>query len=116
MFKVFLHRTDFMDKVDMYIIDRREDGRESYLTMGGDGSFPMVHTVEMGSEIKPFLSLSGVMAKEFFQTLAEALDKEGVKTDNDAKIAGTLEATRYHLEDLREMLKLGAPKGEPSNA
>jgi len=27
-------------------------------------------------------------------------------TSKDAKIEGTLEATRYHLEDLRKLLKL----------
>lgn len=50
----------------------------------------------------PTLSLdSGTM-----QAFAEALDKEGIKTDKDAKIEGTLEATRAHLEDLQRLLNL----------
>ena len=46
------------------------------------------------------------MDTAIFQALAEALDERGIKTDKDAKIQGTLEATRFHLEDLRKMLKL----------
>jgi len=42
--------------------------------------------------------------------LAEELDKRDIKTDKDAKIQGILEATRFHLMDLRELLKL--TKGE----
>lgn len=56
---------------------------------------------------KEFLiRISDYIAHEFFLALAEALDKQGIKTDKDAKIQGTLEATRYHLEDLRKLLKL----------
>lgn len=46
------------------------------------------------------------MDQEVFKALAEALDEQGIKTDKDAKIKGTLEATRFHLEDLRKLLKL----------
>jgi hypothetical protein len=38
--------------------------------------------------------------------LAEALDKLGVKTDNDSKLQGKIEAMTEHLQDLRKLLKL----------
>lgn len=41
-----------------------------------------------------------------FSALAEFLDKNGIKTDNDHKIQGTLDAQRAHLEDLRKLLNL----------
>ncbi len=34
------------------------------------------------------------------------LDEQGVKMSRDARIEGTPEATRHHLEDLRKSLKL----------
>lgn len=46
------------------------------------------------------------------QSLAEALDEQNIKTDKDAKIQGTLEASRYHLEDLRKLLKLDKETGK----
>jgi len=57
-------------------------------------------------EIKPTLKISGFFEGEFLRALAEALNEKGIKTDKDAKIEGTLEATKYHLEDLRKLLKL----------
>ncbi|HLJ73182.1 MAG TPA: hypothetical protein VKU62_01255 [Thermoanaerobaculia bacterium] len=47
------------------------------------------------------------MRTGFLSALAEALDEMHIKTDSDAKIAGTLEATRAHLRDLQEMLGIG---------
>jgi len=46
------------------------------------------------------------LVSPLFKALAEALDKQGIKTEMDAKIEGKFEATKYHLEDLRIMLKL----------
>jgi hypothetical protein len=57
--------------------------------------------VEPGASREPTFSLSPVDA----QALAEGLSAQGIRTDNDAKIAGTLEATRAHLADLRALLK-----------
>ena len=38
--------------------------------------------------------------------LADAIANMGIKTDSDFKIQGLLEATKYHLEDMRSLLKL----------
>ena len=59
--------------------------------------------VTVGMPVKgPTLTLDSATMQQF----AEALDKEGIKTDKDAKIEGLLEATRAHLEDTRTLLKL----------
>lgn len=52
------------------------------------------------------LTLDHSSSRSFLKAMAEALDKEGVKTDNDATIAGTLKAQSFHLADLRQLLKL----------
>ena len=62
--------------------------------------------VEEGHSVKPTLQLKEWEAHELLLALAEALDEKGMKTSKDAKMEGTLEATRYHLEDLRKMLKI----------
>jgi hypothetical protein len=41
------------------------------------------------------------LEREQLKALADGLANYGVKTDTDAKLQGTLEATRYHLEDMR---------------
>ena len=64
-----------------------------------------------GQKVPPefMLKIPWDMAPEFENALAQWLAKKGVRNDHDAKLEGTLEATRYHLEDLREMLKLRTP-------
>jgi hypothetical protein len=54
----------------------------------------------------PTMSIPYPEAGQFMDSMAEALDEQGVKTDKDSKIIGTLEATRYHLEDMRKILKV----------
>src|SRR5947209_16586587 len=58
------------------------------------------------SPFPPTLQMDYFYAEPFLEALAEALDKAGVKTEHDATIQGQLDATRYHLEDLRTLLKL----------
>ncbi len=56
---------------------------------------------------RPTLRLSAATSPMFLAAFAEALDKHGVKTDSDAKIAGTLEATRAHLADMKKLVFRG---------
>jgi len=57
-----------------------------------------------GSCPKPTLSITGELAPAFLQAIAQSLDENGIKTENDFKIQGLLEATKYHLEDLRRLI------------
>lgn len=60
--------------------------------------------VKDGCSIEPSIRLSPDMAPAFMQAMAEALDTHGIKTDSDAHIAGTLEATKEHLKDLQKLV------------
>jgi hypothetical protein len=44
------------------------------------------------------------LAPDILTALSTALDKHGVKTDNDFKIQGLLEAKDKHLEDMRVLV------------
>ena len=54
--------------------------------------------------VEPTFVIPRLRAEELLQSLAEALDENGIKTDQDAKLSGTLDATRYHLEDMRKLV------------
>lgn len=56
--------------------------------------------------ITPTFQFGGIDAKAMMAALAEALEDEGIKTPNDFKIQGLLEATKAHLADMRQLLKL----------
>jgi len=59
-----------------------------------------------GQLTQPTLTLPNWEGEEILHKLADQLDSFGVKTDTDHRIAGTLEATRAHLADLRKLLKI----------
>lgn len=46
------------------------------------------------------------MEYEVLQQLSEVASEKGAKPDQQAKIEGTLQATKEHLKDLRHLLKL----------
>ena len=56
------------------------------------------------AENPPTLKLSSGNAGNFFSAFAEALDKQGIKTENDFKIQGKLEAKESHLQDMRRLV------------
>lgn len=77
----------------------------------GDGRTAVVRptnlildAIEEGTLVEPSFQITPDIAQELFVALAEALDERGIKTDSDAKIAGTLEATREHLKDLQKIV------------
>lgn len=61
-----------------------------------------------GAYAEPTVAIPKEMAVEFLSSAAEALDGVGVKTTDEARLGAALTATKYHLEDLRTLLKLGA--------
>jgi len=81
-----------------------EDGNRArqFYTKGGEE----VHTVQDGEMLKDEDIMFARIPLDALQAFAEALSERGIKTDNDHKIAGTLEATKYHLEDMRKLAKV----------
>lgn len=91
------------DCVNILIFNKKTNGREVVNFYTGES------LVVNPNELIPdnfIMKIPSFFAPSFLAALAEALDKNGIKTDKDAKIQGTLDATKYHLEDLRKLLKL----------
>jgi hypothetical protein len=65
----------------------------------------IMEEVPHGQISEPTLNLAGDFGNALLRAVAEMLDKEGIKTEKHSRIEGTLEATSYHLEDLRQILK-----------
>jgi len=88
---------------DVFIYKERPDGKCEIVE-------PMEFVWREMNEVdiaEPTMRLDGRTARAFFQAFAETLSKDGIETEKDARLKGTLDAQKYHLEDLREMLKLG---------
>jgi len=102
--KVWFDRLDFSRTLHVLLVREREDGKLWVGRVEADGTINYVEQ-EQATIVRPTFILHDE-AELFLKACAEELARQGIKTDNDHKIEGKLEATRYHLEDLRAMLKL----------
>lgn len=63
-----------------------------------------------GKEVKPTFSIQNSDAREFIKSMAELAEKMGIKTDSqiaeETRNKGVLDATKYHLEDMRKLVFL----------
>ena len=64
--------------------------------------------VKEDDNVKPTFSVSQLFSHEFVKAMAELAEEMGVKTDKqiaeEQKTGGVLEATKYHLEDMRKLV------------
>lgn len=72
--------------------------------------------INQGEVTTPTMMFAPEVASEFLKAMAQALDDRGIKTDSDAKLQGTLEATKSHLEDMRGLLAWFCNGGEHDHA
>lgn len=79
--------------VDVYMIQRLPDRTIKALTSDGT-----IKTIKNGSKSEGLHFAQ--LEREQLQAFADALNTFGVKTNNDHKNEGLLEATKSHLEDM----------------
>jgi hypothetical protein len=99
-FKVRIWQDFSTEEIRMVFLSYHQPGTEVINLYTGK-----VETVEEGDTIPSdyIIKLPRYFADDLLKALAEALDEKNIKTDNDAKIQGVLEATKYHLEDMRKI-------------
>lgn len=106
MLKFYIEKSDYSGHINIFIVE--EQGEKRFVAKKVNLEFVEIHPYKSMSteDSGPTLQFPIFDAHNLLKDLAEELDKNGIQTDKDAKIAGTLEATKYHLEDLRTLLKL----------
>ncbi len=103
MLKLYVNLNRIERTVGLYFLDEcRGDNR---IFAAKPIILEMVDVTEAHT-YKPTLTLSRDVSIPFLKSMRESLDEYGIKGDNDFKIKGLLEAQKYHLEDLRKLLKL----------
>jgi len=102
MIKVYISQPGYSGRISIAVVDERNGKR--YLAKPVELEF---EEMEEEKDYLPTFQLPRMMGEMFLQAFAEALDEVNVKTEKDAKIAGVLEATRLHLEDMRRLVFRG---------
>jgi len=100
--KIMIYENHVSGCIDFYIY--KDINRKKFISKPVELEF--VEVDEDGSSNDPTFQLNRYDAPEFMQSLAEELSKKHIKTDNDHKIQGTLDATKKHLNDMRKLVFL----------
>lgn len=101
MLKAFLNYNHAAGQVEIWIVDDLPSGRRA-VAQPLDLTFVTMDE-ENGAAVpfRPTLALRDMQAQSFLKSLAEEIKNNGIRTDA-GKVEGELEATKKHLEDLRE--------------
>lgn len=99
--KIKFYANQLTEQLEFLIYERLPDGKMRVILPLD--SF-QAKVVEAHEEIQATFKLPRFDAEEVLKDLAEQLDQKGIKTSRDAKIEGTLEAMKLHLEDMRRLV------------
>lgn len=104
--KVKLERPVWGDIVDLYLFRRIAEGEVEFMSQDSKGQQILVriNTFEATEKVKPTLRIGGRESAEILKAFANAIQEHGIRTDQDAKISGLLEATKEHLSDMRRLV------------
>lgn len=107
-YKIQVHKFPGHNRVDVYVYSREGNAVKNY-SIKEDGMIwakDVPEAVEY-KDIKPFMSIPGMMWDEFVLALTEQLPDVS-KREIDAE----LKATKYHLEDFRKIVFDSKRKGK----
>lgn len=97
--KVFVEYRPGVMSTFIYVSRARGDNKVEFLTKGGDEAVVVDRTSAFKDEV-----YFARFEDDFIGSLiVEALDKRGIKAPSQSFIAGKLEATENHLQDLRKL-------------
>jgi hypothetical protein len=99
MLKIDICKDNAKGTTDIYLSDVNKDSLSSAKAVRIE-----FEPVEYGEWRKPFIELRSHEAHEFLRELFEALIAYGFQSPKNQQ--GELTATKYHLEDLRKLLRI----------
>lgn len=100
-FKVSIYKEAWNDGLSLTLWEER-DGR-IFVANPVNLTFS---EAKQGYTTDPTMRFDHFSGPALLKAFAEALDQNGMKTESDAKLSGTISAQSKHLEDLRHLLKL----------
>ena len=101
--KIKLGRDFNRDQVQIVFMDYEGMVKRAYNFYTGE-----TKVIEEGVAVDDdyILKIPSHLMPELLKAMADLLEEEKIQTDSQHKIEGKLDATKYHLEDLRKILKL----------
>jgi hypothetical protein len=100
-YKVFCRYEDFRETLNFYLFQDNENGGRELCTNLKTMEFKPIKRGEFVPE--PTFSISGCVVQPFLKAMANALDEIGIRPEGKPVLENELTATKYHLEDMREI-------------
>ena len=88
---------------EVYVSRRESENHRQFCADGGK----MLITLADNERVEPDKCLFALLTDDIAPQLLQKLSDKGLKTNNDSKNEGLLEATKYHLEDMRNIALKG---------
>lgn len=101
-FEFFINFQPWNLSLAIYLLEYGVDGKEFFITWNGVNMES--HTHVNGEKATPFLEIFGDYSKPFMQAMADALNEHGVNPTGKPVLENELTATKYHLEDMRNLV------------
>lgn len=102
-----LTRENIFGGLDIYLLeDVYPRVANAQVVKGGHLEWKMVEEGSIFAELTPLLSLGHGMSNGIIKAIVDSVMAYGIRPDAQAKNEGELQATKYHLEDIRHILKI----------
>ncbi len=107
-FEVYTQEVFERNAIKIYFV-LRQYGKTLLGNIGKSGriEFSEINPEEVAYEDNPTIIMELDYFKLFGKAIIKALEKNDIKPEEESFIKGRLVATEKHLEDLRQLLKLG---------
>ena len=111
MIEVYIEKCFMTKKVDIYVFEKDRQDRKYYVAKPMTLDFVPEERKDGHKLINPpTMTLERHQADDFLKAFAKALSEIDVKLEPDSVLKGKLDASLYHLEDMRTLLKLDKKK------
>lgn len=97
--------------IDIYIFREIHGGKVEYISSLGGSIGIEVTTVSKGARIEPCMKLEW-NCRQLLQAISDGLFNFGIKPTQEPVLQNELTATKYHLEDIRDVLSIALGQKE----
>lgn len=95
-----VRRNPFTEGINIYF--GLEDSKGLFVAKPVELKYEKVD--DTGRDVEPSLFIPRGLASGFLEAVLDAIEREGIKSKSTATVEGLLEATKYHLEDMRKLV------------
>jgi len=109
--RAHIRRNGYDMNASIFLVEERGADEVGFINFDEKGQMVVqVKKIKNGATelegIKPTFQLHEPIARALLMAFAEAAKQDGIQPASESEIRGELKATKYHLEDMRQILAI----------